>query len=249
MVEAGVAPRFRPSSTSIASQFRDNTKPITIRAGLLLHAVTKFKSLQPIRIHSQFHQCPSTYSSRMSTDIPFYETPGASFDQYLEDKPRVFTAIFPDKRRSQQLNEEEWRVHMLPIQFFFLTVSPVVDMRLRCKTNGKDYPSGISPAISKVLELDIIRWELQGLDNVVPPDHFSLGVQGALYSDRRGTRSRLKGQLEMKISVVTPPVLVLVPEDVRRSVSESVLKRLLENMKDKVNGNLLADYSKFRRER
>ncbi|XP_057521819.1 uncharacterized protein LOC130801896 isoform X2 [Amaranthus tricolor] len=199
MVEAGVAPRFRPSSTSIASQFRDNTKPITIRAGLLLHAVTKFKSLQPIRIHSQFHQCPSTYSSRMSTDIPFYETPGASFDQYLEDKPRVFTAIFPDKRRSQQLNE--------------------------------------------------IRWELQGLDNVVPPDHFSLGVQGALYSDRRGTRSRLKGQLEMKISVVTPPVLVLVPEDVRRSVSESVLKRLLENMKDKVNGNLLADYSKFRRER
>uniref|UniRef100_A0A2K1RA32 Uncharacterized protein n=1 Tax=Populus trichocarpa TaxID=3694 RepID=A0A2K1RA32_POPTR len=29
----------------------------------------------------------------------------ASFDRYLEDKPRVFKAIFPDKRRSQQLNE------------------------------------------------------------------------------------------------------------------------------------------------
>ncbi|KAL4592602.1 hypothetical protein LXL04_005602 [Taraxacum kok-saghyz] len=32
----------------------------------------------------------------------------------LEDKPKVFKAIFPDKRRSQQLNDEEWRVHMLP---------------------------------------------------------------------------------------------------------------------------------------
>lgn len=29
----------------------------------------------------------------------------ASFDGYLEDKPRVFKAIFPDKGRSRQLNE------------------------------------------------------------------------------------------------------------------------------------------------
>lgn len=125
---------------------------------LLSRTVIKFKSQQPIRIKCQaVNQRPSTYSSRISTDIPLYETPGASFDQYLEDKPRVFRAIFPDKRRFQQLNQEEWRVHMLPIQFFFLTVSPVVDMRLRCKTNGKDYPSGIPPTISKVLELDIVR--------------------------------------------------------------------------------------------
>lgn len=40
----------------------------------------------------------------------------ASFDEYLEDKPRVFKAIFPDKRRSQQLNEV-W------LSFFLLRVS------------------------------------------------------------------------------------------------------------------------------
>ncbi|KMT17332.1 hypothetical protein BVRB_2g040230 [Beta vulgaris subsp. vulgaris] len=221
-----------------------------IRGNLLSQAVTKFKLQQPIRIKCQsVNQRPSTYSSRISTDIAMYETPGASFDQYLEDTPRVFKAIFPDKRRSQQLNEEEWRVHMLPIQFFFLTVMPVVDMRLRCTTNGKNYPSGIPPTISKVLELNIVRWELQGLDNVLDPNHFDLGVHGSLYSDRRGVRSRLKGQLELKISVVLPPVLGFIPEDVCRSVSESVLKGLVENMKDKVNGSLLADYSKFRRER
>ena len=72
---------------------------------------------------------PTTYTSRISTDIPLYEIPGvnlhflllslslcgdefdqfwnvqASFDEYLEDKPRVFQAIFPDKRRSDQINQ------------------------------------------------------------------------------------------------------------------------------------------------
>nr|XP_009772868.1 PREDICTED: uncharacterized protein LOC104223191 [Nicotiana sylvestris] len=60
--------------------------------------------LQPLTGKSQMINA-STYSSRISTDIPLYEIPGATFDRYLENKPRVFKAIFPDKRRSQQLNE------------------------------------------------------------------------------------------------------------------------------------------------
>ncbi|KAH6774549.1 hypothetical protein C2S52_002476 [Perilla frutescens var. hirtella] len=163
---------------------------------------------------------PSTYSSRISTDIPLYEIPG-----------------------------EEWRVQMLPIEFLFLTVSPVIDMRLRCKSSGVAYPPGIPRDISKVLDLEIIRWELQGLDDMLKPSQFSLSVKGALYPDRRGPRSRLRGQLQMSISFVLPPVLALVPDDIRRDVAESVLKRLVENMKDKVNGSLTADYSEFKRER
>ncbi|KAK1421912.1 hypothetical protein QVD17_24637 [Tagetes erecta] len=191
----------------------------------------------------------STYSSGIATDMYLYESPDASFDQYLEDKPRVFKAIFPDKRRSQQLNDEEWRVHMLPIQFFFLTCNPVIDMRLRCKSNGYDYPTGIPPQVSKVLDLDIVRWELLGLEDIVKPSEFSLGVKGALYPFRQGNRSRLKGQLSMSITFDLPPVLSLIPEDVRRDVAETVLRRLVENMKEKVNGSLLADYSKFKNER
>ncbi|KAJ0457375.1 hypothetical protein HanIR_Chr15g0772991 [Helianthus annuus] len=191
----------------------------------------------------------STYTSRLATDVYLYESPDASFDQYLEDKPRVFKAIFPDKRRSQQLNHEEWRVHMLPIQFFFLTCNPVIDMRLRCKSNGYDYPTGVPPQVTKVLDLDIVRWELLGLEDIVKPSEFSLGVKGALYPSRQGNRSRLKGQLSMSITFDLPPVLSLIPEDVRRDVAETVLKRLVENMKEKVNGSLLADYSRFKNER
>ncbi|KAI7728896.1 hypothetical protein M8C21_005601, partial [Ambrosia artemisiifolia] len=163
----------------------------------------------------------STYSSRIATDVYLYESPDASFDQYLEDKPRVFKAIFPDKRRSQRLNDEEWRVHMLPIQFLFLTCNPVIDMRLRCKSNGYDYPIGVPPQVSKVLDLDIVRWELLGLEDIVKPSEFSLGVKGALYPYRQGDRSRLKGQLSMSITFDLPPVLSLIPEDVRRDVAQT----------------------------
>ncbi|KAL2924433.1 hypothetical protein RDABS01_019391 [Bienertia sinuspersici] len=200
MGDVGVLPNHEfLGAKRIGTQITEN-KGLSFRTGLVLPAVTKFKSQQPIRIKCQaVNQGPSTYSSQISTDVPFYETPGASFDQYLEDKPRVFRAIFPDKRRSKQLNE--------------------------------------------------VRWELQGLDNVVPPSHFTLRIHGTLYPDRRGAKSRLKGQLEIHISVILPPGLSLIPEDVRQSVSESVLKKLAENMKDRVNSSLLADFGKFQRER
>ncbi|KAK3212522.1 hypothetical protein Dsin_017228 [Dipteronia sinensis] len=158
----------------------------------------------------------ATYSSTISTDILLYESPGASFDQYLEDKPRVFNAIFPDKQRCHQLTQEEWRIQMLPIEFLFLTVWPVVDMRLRCK-RGRDYPPQVPLDITKVLELDITRWQLRGLDNILELSHFSLGVKGALYSDRRGTRSRLKGQLEMNISFILPTIFLKMLAEVLQS--------------------------------
>uniref|UniRef100_A0A2C9WAX2 DUF1997 domain-containing protein n=1 Tax=Manihot esculenta TaxID=3983 RepID=A0A2C9WAX2_MANES len=212
------------------------------------HAAAEPKLGRPF-IKNQMATKPATYSSKISTDIPLYESPGASFDRYLEDKPRVFKAMFPDKRRSQQLNEDEWRIQMLPINFLFLTVLPVVDMRLRYKSGGRDYPPEVPINITKVLELDITRWQLEGLDNVLEPSDFSLEVKGVLYADRLGARARLKGQLEMNISFVLPPVLALIPEDIRSNVAELVLTRLVQDMKHKVNGSLLADYSEFKRER
>ncbi|KAL8475733.1 hypothetical protein ACS0TY_028406 [Phlomoides rotata] len=244
-----LAPAPAPSCrNALISSGSSRYQPLNLSLKWQCNVIRMEKKLKLVkRIEAQLVN-PSTYSSRISTDIALYEIPGASFDQYLEEKPRVFKAIFPDKRRSQQINEEEWRVHMLPIEFLFLTVSPVIDMRLRCKSSGMGYPPGVPRDISKVLELDIIRWELQGLDEMLKPSQFSLSVKGALYPDRRGSRSRLKGQLQMSISFILPAMLALIPEDIRRDVAESVLKKLVENMKDKVNVSLIADYSAFKKE-
>ncbi|CAA7394421.1 unnamed protein product [Spirodela intermedia] len=200
-----------------------------------------------------------TFSASISTDLPLYDTPEASFDEYLDDRPRIFRAMFPDRRRSRQLNEEEWKVQMLPIEFLFASVNPVVVMRLRCCSHGEDHPLEVPPHITRALDLRVTRWELRGLDMAHSPRHFGLDVRGLLYPDRGeggaaaaaagGRRSRLRGRLQMSISFVLPPVLSLVPEQVLRGVADSVLRRLLQKMKDDVNGGLLSDFQSFRRER
>ncbi|GMY13730.1 hypothetical protein FCV25MIE_08969 [Fagus crenata] len=171
------------------------------------------------------NQKPSTYCSRFTTDLPLYESPRASFDEYLEDKPRVFKAIFANGEKIQQLNE------------------------LTCKSKGKDYPPAVPSEITKVLELETTRWKLLGLDNVLESSGFSVSVKGALYSDRRGTQSRLKNRFELKLSFVLPPTLSLVPEDVTRGIGVSVIERLVDDMKHKANGGVLADYGKFKRDK
>jgi hypothetical protein len=90
-----------------------------------------------------------------------------SFDEYLQDRARVFRAMFPDESRSQRVGDVrnhhltrtllsissasspgetyrfwvlqgEWRVQMLPLQFLLLTVRPVVVMQLLHRAGGLD---------------------------------------------------------------------------------------------------------------
>ncbi|KAJ4753454.1 hypothetical protein LUZ62_044800 [Rhynchospora pubera] len=190
-----------------------------------------------------------TYSSRISTDIPLYEPPGVTFDEYLCDRPRIFKAMFPDEHRSKRLNEDEWRIQMLPLQFLLVTVNPVVVMRICCKSHGNGYPPLIPEDTTSLLELQATEWELQGLDGAYKPTDFSLGVKGLLYPKREGGSGRLKGHLDISISCILPPALALVPENILRGVAESVLGRLAERMKKEVDVGLLADFRKFRREK
>ena len=142
--------------------------------------------------------------------------------------------------------QEEWRLQMQPISVLFTSVIPVVDIHLICKSHGKDYPSSVPLHVTRILELQIvcvlcnfavwlhsliiiheltwlqIRWELKGLEGVSMPSQFYLNVEGVLYSVRRGSRSRLKWDLEINISLVLPPALALVPKDVIKAVSASV---------------------------
>lgn len=177
-----------------------------------------------------------TYSASISTDTPLHEPPGVSFDEYIQDRARVFRAMFPDESRSQRVGDGEWQVHMLPLQFLLLTVRPVVVMQLRHRAGG--------------LDLRVTEWELRGLDVSYAPSSFDLGVSGSLYADRSRSRGcRMRGHLEIAITCVLPPPLRLVPETVLRGVAESVLSTLAEKMKRDVDVGLVADFRRFRREK
>ncbi|KAI8534023.1 hypothetical protein RHMOL_Rhmol10G0056000 [Rhododendron molle] len=226
--------------------------------------ITLSKSRSPLVIKNQMTK-PNTYSSRISTDTPLFESPEASFDEYLEDKTRMVKAIFPDKRSRQRLNEV-FAFSTKPSTDFPFSVLCVCRVgKLINHNHLRDLPYRMIEWTGRVENPDAAvtihvpdglagnlhetRWELQGLDNILKLSEFSLCVTGSLYPERRGARSRMKFQLQMNISSVVPPALSLVPEDVRFGVVELVLKTLAEDMKHKVNGSLLADYGEFKKEK
>ncbi|KAH1080738.1 hypothetical protein J1N35_020499 [Gossypium stocksii] len=165
-------------------------------------------------VRNEFSVKPDTYSAKIVTDIPLYETPWALFDEYLEDKPRVFNAMFPHKHSIQQLYEDEWRIKMMPLKVVALKVWPVIDFRLKCK-----YPPQVPSDITKLLEVQSTRCELQGLDKVIDSSsHFALGVKARLYPDRRGNKSRIRGDCEINISLVFPPAFTFIPGGAIRDI-------------------------------
>ncbi|KAJ4793891.1 hypothetical protein LUZ62_045137 [Rhynchospora pubera] len=190
-----------------------------------------------------------TCSSIISSNIPLYESPEVSLDEYLQDRPRVLKAVFPAQHRSNRLNEEEWKIQMVPIQFLFLSAHVVVVMRMRCKTHGKEYPSNVPVHATTVLELQTTKWELRGLQSSFIPSEFTVCVKGTVYPERKEKQSLLKGHLEMSVSLVRPPLLTLVPDNVLQGMAETILRSMSEEIKHGMNVSLPKDFNNFRRER
>lgn len=191
----------------------------------------------------------TSFSSSLGTDLPLRQHPRVSFQSYLQDRQRIFEAIFPDKKRCEKLNEKEWRIYMLPLEFLFLSVNPVVDMQILVEPPSSRLPLKVSKEVDKVLTLEATKWELRGLDYVMKPSDFSLNIKGVLFSEQRGVSSRLRGHLQMSVEMSTPPSLALIPQDILKSIGKAVLTRLLESMKEKVNNNLLEDYQAYAQEK
>ncbi|CAL0317184.1 unnamed protein product [Lupinus luteus] len=187
-----------------------------------------------------------SFSYKTTSNVPFYELPGASFDQYLDNKQRVFQAVFSDHGTTKKLNEDEWRIKLPPIQSIFLNVQPIADVRLTFKSNGVDYPHEIPNHITKILQVHFIKWDLEG-PFYMETSHLSLDVRGAIYPERIGRRSWLKNEVEMKISFCVSPTMSMVPENIMQGSVELVFRKIMDEMKQEFQGRLLADYSSFKR--
>jgi hypothetical protein len=145
----------------------------------------------------------------------------ASIDEYLQNRPRIVGAVFPDKRKRTKLSDEEWSVQLLPIQFLFLSASPVIVMRFVSKSGGKEYPPHVPVKATSLLLMEVTDYKLDGLDSNAMPSHLALTVRGSLYPRPEGRKS-LRGHVEMSVGFNLPPVLALVPEGVIRGVGETV---------------------------
>ncbi|KAJ1398725.1 hypothetical protein SESBI_30819 [Sesbania bispinosa] len=186
----------------------------------------------------------SSFGYRNRVGVPLNEFPGASFDQYMEDRGRVIRAIFPEKSTSQQLNEEEWMVKMTPVQVLFLKCQPVIHITARCISESGDYPPEIPGHITKLLET---RCEFQDLHADYMPQGFNIDARGALYIERKGRHNWMKNQLDISLSLAIPPLLAWVPEHVLQNILQSVLRNYAEDINNGLAVRLLADYNSFKR--
>lgn len=178
------------------------------------------------------------------------ETQGASIDEYLQNSPRIVGAVFPDQRKRRKINDEEWSVQLLPIQFLFLSASPVIVMRFVSKSGGKEYPPNVPVHATSLLLMEVTDYKLNGLDSNAMPSHLALTVRGLMYPQRqREGRESLRGHVEMTVGFDLPPVLALVPESIIRGVGETVLRQMAEQMKQDLDTGLAADFKKYRREK
>ena len=85
----------------------------------------------------------------------------------LSDCGRTYVCLHITlEKQSVPCMQEEWRINMLPIDFLFQTVKPVIDMRVRCKSQGIEYPPEVPNDITKVVELEIVSEFSGGKKNV-----------------------------------------------------------------------------------
>ncbi|XP_022144448.1 uncharacterized protein LOC111014131 [Momordica charantia] len=191
-------------------------------------------------------QNPPLFSLEFSRRHPLFESSKASFDEYIEDEVRVLRATFAGK--SEQLaDEDEWRIHMPSFQLLFFKVNPVVDVRFICRSSAKDYPIHIPPHISKFLELQLMRWELNGLGGDFKSQSFKISVKGALYAERRESKSKLRYYLVLNLhSFAAPTPLAFIPQDVFLALAQKGLKGMMEEAMDDFSEKLLLDYTKFK---
>lgn len=66
------------------------------------------------------------------------------------------------------------------------------------------------------------NWEINGIHKDYRPSSANICSRAPVYSEKIGTRSRLKFQLLMNLSFLVPDALSFVPNDVFRGIVETV---------------------------
>ncbi|XP_022983867.1 uncharacterized protein LOC111482352 [Cucurbita maxima] len=198
-----------------------------------------------VKNNNNNHQNPPIFSLRFSTFHPLFESPHASFDEYIGDEDRLLRATFSGK--SEKLNKGEWRVEMPSFQLLFLKLSPIVDVRLSCRSCAKDYPIHIPRHVSKFLDLQMMRWEVRGMGKDFKSQMFRISVKGATYAVR--TKSESKSVLRNHLILDLHSFDSLIPTDFLQPFAEKGLKGMMkESMRD-FTQNLVLDYTKYKKEK
>jgi hypothetical protein len=145
---------------------------------------------------------------------------------YLRQPQRLVNAI-ANPNLTEQLGKELFLIKMRPIDFMMYHFQPVVTLRVWADADG-------------TVHLRSQDCEIRG--NRYINDRFSLSVAGQLSPTQANGQTVLQGKADLEVGVELPPALEFTPRPFLESTGKSLLRGVLQRIKNRLSSQLLSDY-------
>ena len=210
-----------------------------------------------------------SWTSRKSLRMPLKdwkkdETEAKSFASYVSDGSRILSVTFPDENRRTRIDENTWKVELLP--FDFLGNKVVVRTTIALIPNRTDKSISIN---AKKLEFEGMPKEFNLDETVTLKMEGKLGEERSFRKRRRNDsdeevggdeeeeeheeddknddmKRAVRGDVVMTLDASVNDFVALVPglDDVVNAINDAVLA----NLQGAIEKNLIAEYERWRNE-
>ena len=164
-----------------------------------------------------------TASQSVKLAVPEQPIP---IQHYLRQPQRLVKALM-DPSRTEQLDEDTFRLKMRSLSFMMLSIQPVVDMQIWAESDG-------------TIHLRSLACEMRGIEYL--NRRFNLQLLGTLSPQQIRGKTRLIGKADLTVKVELPPPFLLTPAPILEATGNGLLKSVLLTIKQRLMHNLLADY-------
>jgi Protein of unknown function (DUF1997) len=167
-----------------------------------------------------------SFTASESVEI-LVEEEAVTLQHYLRQPQRLVRAI-ANPELMKQKSEELYELKMRPINFMELYhFQPIVVLKVWAGASGTVY-------------LNSESCEIKGINYI--DRRFSLSLKGKLFPSQNQGKTYLKGKADLEVKVELPPALWLTPKPILELAGNSLLKSVLQRIKQRLVSQLLKDY-------
>jgi hypothetical protein len=150
-----------------------------------------------------------------------------SIHHYLRQPQRIVKSI-ADPKLMKQLGSDRYELKMRPISFMELyKLQPIVVLKVWSGSSGTIY-------------LNSESCQVKGIEYI--NERFSLKVKGKLTPYQHNEQTYLRGKADLEVKVELPPALWLTPKPILEMAGNSLLKGVLQRIKQRLMSQLISDY-------
>jgi len=166
-----------------------------------------------------------SFHATETVTIPVQEK-SIPIQHYLRQPQRLVGAI-ANPNLTEQLTQKRFRVKMRPIDFMMYHFQPAVTLKVWADSKG-------------TIRLYSEACEIRGNNYI--NDRFSMFVQGQLSPISENNQTILQGKADLEVTIELPPALALTPHSILETTGNTLLKSVLQRIKNRLKSQLVSDY-------